>query len=298
MIERKIIARKVKTLIIKNYISNELINAGISDIKIQKTPLGEKVIVFTSRPGVIVGKKGSNIKKLTEDLKNKFNLENPQIEIEEIQKVDLDAKIVAEKIASYLERYGSSRFKNIGHKTISNVMGAGALGIEIIISGKIPGARAKSWRFYQGYLKKCGDMAVTGIKKANVSAKLKSGIIGIRVSIMPKELMDAHSIELLKIPSNEVVEEIKPEEKIETKGKKTKEKQPKEKIETKEKTKTEEKIETKEKTKTEEKKVKETKKKTKEATKEEKAKKAKPKKPKSNSTKKEIKSKKEKKAKK
>jgi len=209
MIERKIITRKVKTLIIKNYISNELVNAGISNIKIQKTPLGEKVIVFTSRPGVIVGKKGSNIKKLTLDLKNKFQLENPQIEIEEIKDINLDAQIVAERIASYLERYGSSRFKSIGHKTISNVMGAGALGIEILISGKIPGARAKSWRFYQGYLKKCGDMAVSGIKKGVISAKLKSGIVGIKVSIMPKELMDAYSIELLKIPSEEVVEEIK-----------------------------------------------------------------------------------------
>ena len=120
-----------------------------------RTPLGEKIIIYTSRPGLIVGRKGENIKKLTKNLKKKFDLENPQIEIAEVDKIMLDPQIVAERIASSLERFGSNRFKGIGHKTMEEVIQSGALGIEIVISGKIPGARAKSWRFYKGYLKKC-----------------------------------------------------------------------------------------------------------------------------------------------
>jgi len=206
MIERKFISRKLKEYIIGDYIQKNLKRIGYSGTKIQRTPLGEKVIISASRPGLIVGRKGGNIKKLTADLKRKFNLDNPQIEINEVQDLNLDANIVAERIASYLERFGSSRFKNIGHKVIEDVMNTGALGIEILISGKIPGARAKRWRFYKGYLKKCGDMAVSGIKKAIATAHLKSGAVGIQVRIMPKELKEKNDIELLKM--EEVTEEI------------------------------------------------------------------------------------------
>ena len=211
MIERKFISRKLKEYIIGDYIQKNLKRVGYSGTKIQRTPLGEKVIISASRPGLIVGRKGGNIKKLTADLKRKFNLDNPQIEINEITDLNMDANIVAERIASYLERFGSSRFKNIGHKVIEDVMNASALGIEILISGKIPGARAKRWRFYKGYLKKCGDMAVSGIKKAKATAHLKSGAIGIQVSIMPAELKEKNDVELLTI-EEKVTEEVEVKE--------------------------------------------------------------------------------------
>ncbi|MBU0536382.1 MAG: 30S ribosomal protein S3 [Nanoarchaeota archaeon] len=185
MIERKIIEEKMKELQIQEHITNNLRNSGHSHTKLQRTPLGEKIIIFASRPGLIVGRKGQNIKKLTMDLKRKFNLENPQIEISEVENTNLDVQIVAERIAASLERYGSQRFKGIVHKVMMDSMNAGALGIEIVISGKVPSTRAKSWRFYQGYLKKCGDIALVGVDRAYSSAKLKSGIIGVKVSIMP-----------------------------------------------------------------------------------------------------------------
>lgn len=212
MIERKFISRNLKTYLINEYLAENLKRVGYSGAKVQRTPLGEKVIIFASRPGLIVGKKGSNIKKLTSALKNKFGLDNPQIEISEVENVNLDAQIIAERISTYLERFGSARFKSIGHQVIEDVTGAGALGIEIIISGKIPGARAKSWRFYKGYLKKCGDMAVSGIKKATSSANLKSGVVGIKVSIMPAELREKYNIKLLD-EKTEIIEEVKETEK-------------------------------------------------------------------------------------
>lgn len=222
MMERDFIAQKSKEFQIKKYLETKLSNVGLSSIKLKKIPLGEKIIIYTSRPSLIVGSKGANIKDLTRYLKKEFKLENPQIEINEIKDIFLDANVVAERIASSLERFGSARFKGVGHKTIENVMRAGALGVEIIISGKIPGARAKSWRFYQGYLKKCGDVSFSGVKRAKKSAKLKSGIIGIKVSIMPPDIELPDKIEILSEPTDIVVEEV--EEKKEATKKVTKKK--------------------------------------------------------------------------
>src|SRR3989344_3584781 len=208
MIEREFINQKTKEFYIKKMIEDNLKGAGISQIRLKKIHLGEKIIIHTSRPSLIVGSKGSNIKDLTRTLKKRFQLENPQIEIIEVRDVFLDANVVAERIASSLEKFGSARFKGIGHKIMENVLNSGALGIELIISGKIPGARAKSWRFYQGYLKKCGDVAVSGVRKAQKAALLKSGIIGIKVAIMPPNLELPDDIQLLEEPIT-VEEEIK-----------------------------------------------------------------------------------------
>ena len=204
MIERKFVDQNFKEFLIQEYIASELSRCGLSHIKLQKTPLGEKIIIYASRPGLIVGRKGANINKLTKDLKRIFGLENPQIEISEIENIFLDSQVVADMIAMSLERFGTAKFKGVGHKMMSDSMNAGAHGIEILISGKIPGARAKRWRFYQGYLKKCGDIASTGVKTAFAYAQLKTGTIGIRVKIMPPEV---------KLETIRLREEIEAEEK-------------------------------------------------------------------------------------
>ncbi|MFH1506420.1 MAG: 30S ribosomal protein S3 [archaeon] len=186
MIERKFVKQNMKEFEIKEYVATSLSRVGLSDVKLQRTPLGEKIIISASRPGLVVGRAGSNITKLTRDLKEKFNLENPQIEIDEVTAIGSDPNIIAEMIANALERFGSQRFKGIGHRAMSDVMDSGAMGVEILISGKIPGSRATSWRFYQGYLKKCGDIALTGVNTAYRTAKLKTGVVGVKVSIMPE----------------------------------------------------------------------------------------------------------------
>ncbi len=221
MIERNFIAQKTKEFYLKQYLKRILHNAGVSQIKLKKIPLGEKIIISSSRPSLIVGSRGSNIKDLTKALKKEFQLENPQIEINEVKDIFLDAQLVAERIAGSLERHGSARFKSIGHKVMENVMNSGAFGVEVIVSGKIPSARAKSWRFYQGYLKKCGELAVSGVRHAQATALLKSGMIGIKVSIMPPDLQLPDNIQVLQEPvtvSEPVVDEK--EEKGGAKGKK------------------------------------------------------------------------------
>ena len=218
MIERKFVAQKIKEFQIEEYISQSLDNVGHSRTKMVKTPLGEKIVIFTSRPGLIVGRKGQNIKQLTKTLKKRFELENPQIEISEVTNPNLDAKIVAEKIVDALEKFGSQKFKSIGHKIMTDVMNAGGLGIEIVISGKVPSARAKSWRFYQGYLKKCGDIAMS-VSKADLQAHLKTGVIGVKVSIMPPDLKLPDDIRIVDNAETKAGE-IKPEQSKEDKGQK------------------------------------------------------------------------------
>ncbi len=218
MIERKFIAQKMKEFQIEEYITKNLKNVGHSHTKMVKTPLGEKIIIFSSRPGLVVGRKGQNIKQLTRTLKKRFDLENPQIEISEVDNPNLDANIVTEKIVDALERFGSEKFKAIGHKVMTDVIKTGALGIEIVISGKVPSSRAKSWRFYSGYLKKCGDVAGS-VRKCNKQARLKTGIVGVKVSIMPPDIKLPDYVELAE--EKEVkVEETKEEMKKDTKKEK------------------------------------------------------------------------------
>jgi len=211
MIERQFVSQKKKEYQIQEMIAGNVKGAGYSHTKLQRTPLGEKIIIHAARPGLVVGRKGQNITKLTRDLKNTFELENPQIEISEVENTNLDAQIVACSIAEALERYGTSRFKGVMHKTMDDVMSSGALGIEIVVSGKIPGARAKSWRVYSGYLKKCGDIATAGVNKAIVRAVLKSGVVGVKVSIMPPDIKLPDNIQLVEEMHKEE-EELKQEE--------------------------------------------------------------------------------------
>ena len=153
MMERDFVSRMKKEYQIREYLRTNLKGVGLSHSNVQRTPLGEKIIIYASRPGLVIGGGGSNIKKLTEDLKKEFNLENPQIEISEIEKENLVAAAVAEKIAISLEKYGTMRFKGIGHRVMSDVLTAGALGIEIVVSGKIPVPEQEYGDFIKDILK-------------------------------------------------------------------------------------------------------------------------------------------------
>jgi len=204
MNQKKILSQKIKEFEIREFVDSSLKGVGLSSTKLVPTPLGEKIVINASRPGLVVGRKGQSIKKLTTVLKKKFELENPQIEINEVENINLDADIVAERIANSLERFGLSRFKGVGHKTMADVMNSRALGIEIIISGKVPSSRAKRWRFYQGYLKKCGQLAIDGVLKSYKVAQLKTGTVGITVKIMPPDIKLPDAVSLHK----EIVEEV------------------------------------------------------------------------------------------
>jgi len=224
MIERQFLTRKIKEFQIEEFMSSVLDKAGYSHTEIQRTPLGEKVIIFTSRPGLIVGKKGANIKDLTEVLKKKFQLENPQIEVAEIENPNLNPRSVARHIIHTFERFGPKRFKSIGYKTLQDIIDSGALGAEIVISGRgVPSSRAKSWRFKAGYLKKSGDIAESFVKKGYATAHLKSGAIGVKVMILTPDIQLPDKIKIYAV--GEAKQEVKPQVKEEKKEAHHKEKQ-------------------------------------------------------------------------
>lgn len=182
MIEKQFVVQKMKEVQIQEYIASQLTKAGYSHTEIKRTPLGEKIIIFTTRPGLVVGKKGENIQRLTEVLKKRFKMENPQIEIGEIKNPNMDGYHVLDKIINSLERFGAKQFKSIGYNTLQSVMDAGATGAQIVIGGRgVPSTRAKSWSFSAGYLKKSGDIKENYIKEAKGSANLKTGAIGVKV---------------------------------------------------------------------------------------------------------------------
>jgi len=187
MIEKKIIRDKSVAYSVSEFIRKELNDVPIDNVKFENTPMGERITIATSTPGLIIGREGSNIRKLTVSIKNRFKFENPQVKISEIKKPYLSAQIVAKEIANNLSRFGPQRFKLTGFKAISSIMDSGAMGAEIRITGKIPSSRAKSWRFNKGYLKKTGYVSDFIVDKAIETVTLKTGVVGIRVEIMLPE---------------------------------------------------------------------------------------------------------------
>lgn len=231
MEEKKIVRFKKEEFAIREYIKSSLGKGKISKVRIEYTPVGEKIIISTNKPGLVIGKRGEKIDELTKVLKDRFKLENPHIEIDEIIHSDFDPRLIADEIAMSLERLGPLKFKVIAYRTLQRIMNAGALGVEIRLSGKLPSSRAKSWRFSQGYLKKTGESAKV-VDKALAVAFTKPGVVGIKVGILPPyahihDRIKVNEELLTKLRSQAVFEEI-PE--VKKKSKKKKEKQNSEEI--------------------------------------------------------------------
>ncbi len=191
MIEREFIKEKRKYLKIKEFLFEKIPRmAGVGQIAIEKTPLGEKVTISAVKPSVVIGRAGGAITGLTSTIKTKFGLENPQLEVKEIAVPQLSATVMANKIADELLRFGTAKFKAIGYKTLQSILNAGALGAEIKISGRgVPGSRSKHWRFAAGYMKKCGQIALEEVDHAITAANLHTGTVGIQVKIMPPTII-------------------------------------------------------------------------------------------------------------
>ena len=215
MEERKFVQFKKDEYAVKEYVKNSLGKGRISSVKVEYTPVGEKIIVATNKPGLVIGRRGERIAELTEVLKKRFKLENPHVDIQEITKPEFDAQLVADDIALNLERLGNLKFKVIAYKTLQKIMDAGALGTEIILAGRLPSERSKTWRFAAGYLKKTGDPAKI-VNRAKAIALTRPGITGIKVSILSPDAKINDQIKIddklkaqIKMPIIEEIEEIK-----------------------------------------------------------------------------------------
>jgi small subunit ribosomal protein S3 len=134
---------------------------------------------------MVIGKGGKNIRKVTRELEERFDLDDPQIDVQEVDEPDLNARIVADRLANALER--GWYFRKAGHTTIDRIMDAGALGAEIVLSGKVTGARSRVEKFNRGYIKHNGEPAAEIVDEGQGVAVMKLGTIGVTVKIIPPE---------------------------------------------------------------------------------------------------------------
>ena len=168
---------------IDEFFQEELGRAGYGGMDVAKTPMGTQIVLKAEKPGMVIGKGGENIRKVTTALEEKFDLEDPQIDVQEVDEPDLNARIVADRLANALER--GWYFRKAGHTTIDRIMEAGALGAEIVLSGKVTGARSRVEKFNRGYIKHNGEPAEEVVDHGQGVAVMKLGTIGVDVKIIP-----------------------------------------------------------------------------------------------------------------
>jgi small subunit ribosomal protein S3 len=188
-IKNHFVLKGLQRIRIDEYLDSELTRAGYGGVDIQKTPLGTRLTIYATRPGFVIGRRGKTVRELTETLKQSFGIDNPQIEVAEVEVPEFDAKIMAQKLASSLER--GFQYRRAVYSVLRRIMEAGAKGVEITISGKLTSQRARYQKFKDGVITKCGEPAYQFVREATAPAYLKPGVMGVRVVVMiPGDLPD------------------------------------------------------------------------------------------------------------
>jgi small subunit ribosomal protein S3 len=205
MIEKDFVTEGLKRTSIDEYLERELERAGYGGMEIQVTPLGTMVVVYAERPGMVIGRGGKTVRSITQNLKTGYGLENPQVEVKEVEIPELNPKIMAHKIAAMLQR--GMHFRRVAYTALRRIMGAGAQGVEVTISGKIRGSRSACAKFSDGYIKKCGEPATRFVRQGFATVQLKPGVLGINVRIMPPDVVLPDKVDILKIEVEEAVVE-------------------------------------------------------------------------------------------
>jgi small subunit ribosomal protein S3 len=200
-IVKRFITESIKKTEIDEFLQKKLERAGYGGVNLSKTPLGTHVVVYAMRPGLVIGRGGETIKELAHSLEENFKVSNPQISVSEIEVPELNAYVVAARVASALER--GVHFRRAAFWALNQVMDAGALGVEIVISGKLRTERARFEKFRAGYFPRCGEPALRWMRKAEVHVQLKPGIIGVRVKLMPPDAQFPDKIEIISPPPRE-----------------------------------------------------------------------------------------------
>ncbi|PSP80205.1 30S ribosomal protein S3 [Halobacteriales archaeon QS_1_68_20] len=183
--EQQFIDQGLQRSQIDEFFAEELGRAGYGGMEVAKTPMGTQIVLEAEKPGMVIGKGGQNIREITTQLEQRFDLEDPQIDVQEVDEPDLNARIVADRLANALER--GWYFRKAGHTTIDRIMDAGALGAEIVLSGKVTGARSRVEKFNRGYIKHNGEPAEEIVDEGQGVAVMKLGTIGVTVKIIPPD---------------------------------------------------------------------------------------------------------------
>jgi small subunit ribosomal protein S3 len=183
--QREFAAKLEEDLMLRRYIRSRLKNAGISSIKIERTPQRVTLTINTARPGIVIGRKGAEVDKLKEELQ-RLTSKEIQLNISEIKKPELDAYLVAENIANQLE--AKIPFKRVMKKAVMGTMRMGAEGVRIACAGRLGGAEMARREYY-----KDGRIPLhtlrADIDYASVTAQTPYGAIGVKVWICKGEVI-------------------------------------------------------------------------------------------------------------
>ena len=175
---------------IRKFLKKRLYHAGISKVEIERSSKRVRLRVFTSRPGIVIGKKGAEIALLKKELENIVSHE-VIIDIQEVRKPELDAQLVAENIALQIERRVA--FRRAMKRGISSAMRFGAEGIKIICSGRLGGAEmARTEQYREGRIPLHTLRA--DIDYGFVEANTTYGIVGIKVFIFKGEILKTDKV--------------------------------------------------------------------------------------------------------
>ena len=182
---KNVIKNNFRNMELNEFLRSSLSEAGYGGAEVQKTPIGTKITLFVIRPGLVIGRKGSGIRELTTRLEQQFKLENAQVSVTEVTKPELNPNIMANRIAQLIER--GTAFRRASLWTINTIMNAGAMGVEITISGKLRGERAHFEKHSAGTIPKSGRIADEVVRSSTNSILTKMGLVGIKLKISLKE---------------------------------------------------------------------------------------------------------------
>nr|AJS12880.1 30S ribosomal protein S3P [uncultured archaeon] len=196
--ERKFVTENIRRHLLREYMMAKVGRAGFGGLDVQRTPMGTRVTLMTERPGLVIGRRGEAIKMLTKAIEEEFKFNNPQIEVQEVPNPNLNAQIMAEKLANALER--GWHFRRAGHSTVRRIMDSGARGCQVVIAGKLTGARHRTEKFKEGHIKYCGQAKLDFMEHGFATAKLKPGVMGITVQIMNPNARLPDEIDIIPPP--------------------------------------------------------------------------------------------------
>ncbi len=200
--ERKFIRENIRRHLLKEYLFRETQRAGFGGLDVARTPLGTHITLIAERPGMVIGRRGATINRLTDEVEKDFGFDNPQIEVQEAEVPALNPGIMAQKLAIALEK--GWHFRRAGHSTVMRIMDAGARGCQVEISGKLTGDRHRTVKFRQGHIKYCGEPKHQWMRIAITTAAKKSGVLGLKVQIMDPHAKLPDEIDIL--PPEELTE--------------------------------------------------------------------------------------------
>jgi small subunit ribosomal protein S3 len=172
-------------MLLNNYLKVKIKESGFSKVEVSKTPTGTRVVLYVTRPGIVIGRKGTGIRELTEKLESEFGLKNPQISVEEIKKPELSPRVMCNRMASHLER--GTAFRRATMWTMQQIMENDAMGTQITISGKLRGDRSAFEKHVAGILPRAGHHADVIVDEDIVHVETPMGLIGVRIRIARKE---------------------------------------------------------------------------------------------------------------